>query len=159
DLTAMTFHYETQPIPNPVAFYAHHLPLWWNKASTALTLGIELFVPWLIIGPRRARPVVAAFLAGLQLLIALTGNFAFFNLLAIALCVFLIDDDAWLRIARRAGLKPCPTTEVAQGSSPANLADVAQGFSPANLADVAQGFSPANLADVAQGFSPAKPRQ
>ena len=37
DLTAMTFHYETQPIPNPIAFYAHHLPVWWYKASTTLT--------------------------------------------------------------------------------------------------------------------------
>jgi hypothetical protein len=34
-------------------------------------------------------------LVGLQLLIAATGNFAFFNLLAVALCVWLVDDGAW----------------------------------------------------------------
>jgi lipase maturation factor 1 len=95
DLTAMTFHYETQPIPNPIAFYAHHLPVGINKASTAATLAIELIAPLMIPGPRRLRLVAAALLLGLQLLIAATGNFAYFNLLAIALCVFLVDDDAW----------------------------------------------------------------
>jgi hypothetical protein len=33
-------------------------------------------------------------LVGLQLIIALTGNYAFFNLLTMALCVFLLDDVA-----------------------------------------------------------------
>jgi len=92
DLTAMTFHYETQPIPNPLAFYVHHLPIAFNKASTALTLAIELLAPLFIVGPRRLRLVAAAVLVGLQVLIAATGNFAFFNLLSIALCVWLVDD-------------------------------------------------------------------
>jgi hypothetical protein len=95
DLTAMTFHYETQPIPNPLAFYAHHLPVAFNKASTAVTLAIELAAPLLIVGPRRLRLVAAVILVGLQLLIAATGNFAFFNLLSIALCVWLVDDAAF----------------------------------------------------------------
>jgi lipase maturation factor 1 len=99
DLTAMTFHYETQPIPNPIAFYAHHLPVAVNTASTALTLAIELAAPLLIAGPRRIRLVAAGLLVGLQALIAVTGNFAFFNLLAAALCVWLIDDEAWSHVA------------------------------------------------------------
>jgi hypothetical protein len=107
DLTAMTFHYETQPIPNPVAFYVHHLPVAFNKASTALTLAIELVAPFLIVAPRRLRLVGAVLLVGLQLLIAATGNFAFFNLLAIALCVWLVDDayvaSAFRRTVRDGG--------------------------------------------------------
>ena len=55
DLTAMTFHYETQPIPTPLALYAHHLPVAFNKASTAVALAIELVAPLLIVGPRRLR--------------------------------------------------------------------------------------------------------
>jgi lipase maturation factor 1 len=100
DLSAMTFHYETQPIPNPVAFYAHHLPVAFNKASTAITLAIELVAPLLIVGPRRLRLVAAVLLVGLQLLIAATGNFAFFNLLAVALCVWLVDDEVWQHVAQ-----------------------------------------------------------
>jgi lipase maturation factor 1 len=99
DLTAMTFHYETQPIPNPVAFYAHHLPIAFNKASTIVTLAIELGAPLLIAGPRRLRLTAAGLLIGLQLVIAATGNFAFFNLLAIALCVWLVDDSALSYVA------------------------------------------------------------
>jgi hypothetical protein len=95
DLTALTFHYETQPIPNPIAYYAHHLPAGVNKAATATTLAIELIAPFMILGPRRLKIVAAAMFVGLQAVIALTGNFAFFNLLSAALCVFLVDDDAW----------------------------------------------------------------
>ena len=94
-LTAMTFHYETQPIPTPVAWYAHQLPLWVHKLSTGATLAIELVAPFFIVGPRALRRMAFVLLVGLQGTIAVTGNYAFFNLLAAALCVYvLIDRDA-----------------------------------------------------------------
>ncbi|HET9831993.1 MAG TPA: lipase maturation factor family protein, partial [Vicinamibacterales bacterium] len=92
-LTALTFHYETQPLPSPLAFYAHQLPVWLQKASTLLTLLIEIGVPFLILGSRRLRGIACVALILLQALIAATGNYAFFNLLAGALCVFLLDDE------------------------------------------------------------------
>jgi hypothetical protein len=92
DFTAMVYHYETQPIPTPLAWYAHQLPLWFHKASTAATLAIELVAPFLIVGPRRIRYAAFGLLVGLQLLIALTGNYAFFNLLSVALCVYVLAD-------------------------------------------------------------------
>ncbi|HZI89983.1 MAG TPA: lipase maturation factor family protein, partial [Candidatus Polarisedimenticolia bacterium] len=49
-------------------------------------------VPFLIFAPRRPRMLAAGIIAAHQLLIALTGNFGFFNLLTIALCVPLLDD-------------------------------------------------------------------
>ena len=94
-LTALTFHYETQPIPTAVAWYAHHLPVWFHKGSTAGVLAIELFAPFLIIGTRRLRALAFGLLVGLQTLIALTGNYAFFNLLSVALCLFLLDDEVF----------------------------------------------------------------
>src|SRR5206468_2601836 len=48
ELTALTFHYETQPLPTPVAWHVHQLPLWFHKASTAFVLFIEVIVPFLI---------------------------------------------------------------------------------------------------------------
>jgi hypothetical protein len=92
NLTAMAFHYETQPIPTPAAWYAFQLPLWFQKASTAATLAIELVVPFLIVGPRALRRIAFALLVGLQVLIAVTGNFAFFNILSAALCVYVLAD-------------------------------------------------------------------
>jgi hypothetical protein len=93
-LTALQFHYETQPLPNPLAWYAHRLPHWWQSFSVVQMFAIELLVPFLIFAGRRARNVAAAALVALQLAIAATGNYAFFNLLAIALCVPLLDDLA-----------------------------------------------------------------
>jgi len=97
-LTALTVHYETQPIPTPVAWYMHQLPGWFQKGSTALVLAIELAAPWLICAPRRLRLLGCALLIALQGLIALTGNYAFFNLLTIALCLYLLDDAALDRL-------------------------------------------------------------
>ena len=92
DLTAMAFHYETQPLPTPIAWYAAQLPLWFQRVSTGLVLVIELVMPWLIIAGGRVRHVGAAVLLALQAGIAITGNYTFFNLLTAALCVLLIED-------------------------------------------------------------------
>jgi hypothetical protein len=100
NLTALTFHYETQPIPTPISWYAYHLPVWLHNASTAAVLATELLVPFLIFGPRRLRILACVLLVGLQTLIALTGNYTFFNLLAASLCVFLLDDLALARFVR-----------------------------------------------------------
>jgi len=92
DLTALGYHYETQPLPTPIAWYMFQLPGWFQKASTAFVLGVELLVPFLIFAPARVRRMAAWLLIGLQILILLTGNYTFFNLLAIALCLFLFED-------------------------------------------------------------------
>jgi len=92
DLTAVSFHYETQPIPTPVAWYASQLPLWFHKVTTAMVIGLEILAPFLIVARRTGRLAAFVLLAALQVLIAVTGNYAFFNLLAIALLVFLLDD-------------------------------------------------------------------
>jgi hypothetical protein len=93
-LTALTFHYETQPLPTWIGWYAHQLPLWAQKASAATMFGIELFVPLLIFASRRLRRFACLALVFLQVLILLTGNYCFFNLLTLALCVLLLDDAA-----------------------------------------------------------------
>lgn len=92
NLTALQFHYETQPLPTPVAWYAHQLPPWFQKVSTLVVFIIELVVPFLIFTPRRLRFVGAGLLAFLQICILITGNYAFFNLLTLTLCLLLLDD-------------------------------------------------------------------
>jgi predicted DCC family thiol-disulfide oxidoreductase YuxK len=94
NLTALTFHYETQPLPTWIGWYAHQLPVWAQKASAATMFGIELFVPFLIFAPRRLRHLACLVLVGFQALIFLTGNYCFFNLLTVALCLLLLDDAA-----------------------------------------------------------------
>jgi len=98
-LTALEYHFATQPIPTPIAWYAHQAPAVVLKVVTAIVFVIELGAPLLML-TGRPRPRIAAFvlLVGLQLIIALTGNYAFFNLLSASLCVFLIPADIWARI-------------------------------------------------------------
>jgi hypothetical protein len=98
DLTAMEFHYETQPIPNWISWYVHQLQPWWQKISVLLMFAGELLVPFLIFAPRVVRHVAAVLLVGLQAIIEFTGNFGFFNLLTIAICVSLLDDRALSRL-------------------------------------------------------------
>jgi predicted DCC family thiol-disulfide oxidoreductase YuxK len=99
NLTALTHHYETQPLPTWIGWYAHQLPASFQKFSTAVMFVIELIVPFLGLAPRRPRQVACAAFVSLELLILLTGNYCFFNLLTIALCLLLLDDAAleWWR--------------------------------------------------------------
>jgi predicted DCC family thiol-disulfide oxidoreductase YuxK len=99
NLTALDVHFETQPLPTWVGWYAHQMPVWGHKLSTVLMFVIELGVPFLIFGPRRLRHWGAWALIGLQVFIFLTGNYCFFNLLTVALCVLLFDDAALKKCA------------------------------------------------------------
>jgi lipase maturation factor 1 len=100
-LTALRYHYETQPLPTWIGWYAHQLPLAVQKLSTVIMFVIELVVPFCIFLGRRWRRWSFWPLAGLQCLIALTGNYTFFNLLTIALCVLLLDDEMLRLLPRR----------------------------------------------------------
>ncbi|KAM9854613.1 lipase maturation factor 2a [Aulostomus maculatus] len=100
-LTAMTYHYETQCIPTPLAWFAHQLPVWWQKLSVVGALLFEIAVPLLFFSPLRRLRLGAFYLqALLQILIILSGNYNFFNLLTIAISLSLLDDQHvrfWLR--------------------------------------------------------------
>jgi predicted DCC family thiol-disulfide oxidoreductase YuxK len=105
DLTALTYHYETQCLPPWPAWYAHHLPLAWQRFSCGAMFAIEGVVPFLFVAPRRIRFAAAGVTAAFQLLILLTGNYGFFNWLTLALCVMLLDDGVWRR-SPPAGMRP-----------------------------------------------------
>ncbi|XP_006633846.2 lipase maturation factor 2a [Lepisosteus oculatus] len=93
-LTALTYHYETQCIPTPLAWYAHQFPMWIQKLSVVGTYVIEIAIALLFFAPIRSLRLGAFyFQVLLQVLIILTGNYNFFNLLTIALCFSLLDDD------------------------------------------------------------------
>jgi lipase maturation factor 1 len=104
-LTALNYHYWTQPLPNRISWYMAQFPEWFQKMSTAFVLGCELMIPFLIFAPRRIRIFGGWCLLSLQILIFLTGNYTFFNLLAMAMCVFLWDDrnfERWLKLRPQA---------------------------------------------------------
>lgn len=92
NLTAMTYHYETQPLPTPLGWFAHQLPDPVLQLSTVFVFVLEIILPLFVFAGRRGRLAVAIGTVSLQVLILLTGNYCFFNLLTIALCLLLVDD-------------------------------------------------------------------
>lgn len=98
DLTALSYHFETQPLPHALSWYAHFLPGVVLRAATAAMFFIELVLPFAVFLPRRPR--LAAFLGVnlLMVLITLTGNYTFFNVLALVLSAPLLDDSQWGRV-------------------------------------------------------------
>jgi len=96
NLTALTYHYETQPLPTWVSWYAHHLPVWFHQFSTVTMFAIELVIPFLLFFPRVIRLWAGGLIVFLQVLIFGTGNYTFFNLLTIGLCILLVDDAVYL---------------------------------------------------------------
>ncbi len=118
NLSAMSFHYLTQPLPTPVAWYMYQLPFRFQRASTAMVFVVELAVPFLFFGPRLWRFFAGFATLSLQILIFLTGNYTFFNLLAMALCVFLFDDIALSKLR-------LPTRQRIARTYPAAVATVA----------------------------------
>ncbi len=114
---ALRFHFMTQPLPNPLAYYIDRLPGWMLDSMTFATLAIELVAPFLLFAPRRARYVGVGFLMLLQVLILLTGNYAFFNFLALTLCLWGFDDQTFAPLQRwlRRLVKPIAWQPLRQG--------------------------------------------
>ena len=101
DFSALAFHYFTQPLPTPIAWYMYQLPLWFHKISVGFMYFVEIVVPFFIFAPRRLRFFAGFMMIPLQVFILLTGNYTFFNLLSIALCILLFDDSFFKAIMPR----------------------------------------------------------
>ena len=97
---ALRYHFMTQPLPNPVAYWAYRLPGRVLDSFTAATFFVELVVPFFLFGPRRIRHIAGSIVIVFQLLIMLTGNYAFFNILTVGLCLWTFEDTAFTRFAR-----------------------------------------------------------
>jgi hypothetical protein len=94
NLSALSYHFLTQPLPTPLAWYAAHLPSQVLIFATAGLFVVELILPFLIFFPRRLRFAAAFGTLLLQTCILITGNYNWFNLQTMLLCLALFDDAA-----------------------------------------------------------------
>jgi len=101
NLTALDYHYWSQPLPTIFGWWADQHPEWFKHFSVGFCMAVEIIAPFFIWAPRRPRLIAAGLMIFLQLVIALTGNYCFFNLLTLALCLLLIDDAIWRRNVRQ----------------------------------------------------------
>jgi Lipase maturation factor len=98
DLTCLYYHYQTQPIPNPISRLLHFAPHWFHNIETAWNHFIELIVPWFSFGPRLARHIAGVLLVSFQMFLIISGNLSFLNYLTIVPFLACLDDTFWRRV-------------------------------------------------------------
>jgi hypothetical protein len=104
--TAIAYHYQTQPLPNTIAWYIYRFPLWFHRASCLLMFVFELVVPFGIFFDESVRLAIFGALFGLQYFIWLTGNLSFLNHLTAIFCLILLDNSTLALL----GISPSPST-------------------------------------------------
>lgn len=93
DLTALKFHYQTQPLPNTWAWYVYKWPMEFHKISTFLMFFVELVVPFGLFLTDDIRAVVGILFIGLQFIIWVTGNFSYLNHLTAVFCIITFSNS------------------------------------------------------------------
>jgi hypothetical protein len=101
DLSCLDFHFETQPNPNPLAWWAHHAPHAVHVVGVLFNHFVELVVPWFAFGFRRWRHAAGSLLVLYQLTLIASGNLSFLNWLTIVPALACFDDTVWLRLTPR----------------------------------------------------------
>lgn len=115
DLTALYYHFETQPLPNPLSRWFHFLPRAVLRGGVVFNHLAELVAPWFAFYPRTARHIAGTIMVLFQFVLILSGNLSFLNWLTIVPALACFDDSFWARLlpplARRAdvaGADPQP---------------------------------------------------
>jgi hypothetical protein len=92
DMTCLNYHYETQPMPNPLSWYFYWAPEWTHRAGVWVNHFVEVAVPLVYFGPRRLNVIAGAFTIVFQGLIMASGNLSWLNFLTIVLAIPALDD-------------------------------------------------------------------
>ncbi|XP_075021587.1 lipase maturation factor 1 isoform X2 [Calonectris borealis] len=107
ELTCMDYHYETQPVPNPIAYFMHRSPRWFHQFETLVNHFIELVVPFFLFLGRRMCIVHGLLQILFQVLLIISGNLSFLNWLTIVPSIACFDDNSlgFLFSSKRGGVK------------------------------------------------------
>ncbi len=97
DLTCLFYHYETQPLPNPLSWYLHHSPRWAHKTGVLFTHFAQLVVPWFYFAPAPLCYWAGAITVLFQITLIASGNLSWLNYITIALCIPCFDDGFFAR--------------------------------------------------------------
>lgn len=156
NLTALRYHYETQPLPNRLGWWGHQMPRSFQKLSTLGTFCFEILVPFLALGPAASRLTAFGLSLFFQLLIFGTGSYGFFNLLAMVLTIPLLDNRYLRLLPESIALEAAGSSFLSFACTAIfciflllNLIRLIQLFSP--------GFGPSRLMQILGPFSISNP--
>ena len=165
DLTALYYHFETQPIPGPLSRGFDFLPRPMLKAGVLFSFFAELIAPWFAFYPRIARRAAGVVMLLFQLSLILSGNLSFLNWLTIVPVLACFDDGFWSKLLPRAmvnraqsaeaAAQPCPPMQhtalvVAVIVAALSLLPVANMISPRQIMNTS--FNPLDLVNTYGAF-------
>jgi hypothetical protein len=110
DLTCLQYHYETQPMPNPLSWYFHWMPVWIHKTGVLFNHFTELVVPFAYFAPSQISGFAGLVTLFFHSWLFASGNFSFLGLLTMVLALSTFS-DSWLR-----RIIPIRPPELAPGS-------------------------------------------
>jgi hypothetical protein len=92
DLTCLFYHYETQPLPNPLSWYFHRLPKFLHKFSVLFSHFVQLIVPFGFFAPQPFASIAGGLTIFHQFWLIVSGNYSWLNWLTVALGITAFDD-------------------------------------------------------------------
>lgn len=93
DLTALFYHYETQPLPNPLSWHFHRLPRWSHKFGVLFSHFVQVIVPFGLFGPQPVAAIAAALCTAQQVWLIVSGNYSWLNWLTALLGIAGVSDE------------------------------------------------------------------
>ena len=103
DLTCLDYHHETQPMPNPLSWYAHRLPRWFHRLEVLGNYVAQLAAPVALFLPQPVAGIAALMMIVTQAYLMLSGNYAFLNLVTLVVAASAVPDASWVPRAGCAG--------------------------------------------------------
>lgn len=93
-LTCMDYHHQTQPLPNPVSWIAHHAPRVFHRLEALGNFGAQLVLPFGLFLPQPFASVAAVLMIGTQLYLVVTGNYSWLNWITIVALLAGISESS-----------------------------------------------------------------
>jgi hypothetical protein len=94
DMTCLYYHYETQPLPNPLSWYFHRIPSVLHRISALVSHFVQLVAPFGLFAPQPVASVAGGIIIFHQLWLIISGNYSWLNWLTVVLGVSALDDRA-----------------------------------------------------------------
>ncbi|MDX1672936.1 MAG: lipase maturation factor family protein, partial [Balneolaceae bacterium] len=92
ELTCMNYHHETQPLPNPLSRFFHHMPESFHKFETFSNHLVQLVIVWGLFAPQPIASIAAILIILTQSYLIISGNYAWLNLLTLILAFSAFSD-------------------------------------------------------------------
>jgi Lipase maturation factor len=98
ELTCLFYHYETQPLPNPLSWYFHRLPRIMHRFAVVFSHFVQVIVPFALFAPQPFASIAGALIIFHQLWLIVSGNYSWLNWLTVALGITAFSDSILVNV-------------------------------------------------------------